>query len=248
MRTSILLLGVVGASLFESLDTSPARGATGPTTPTFVLAWGNSGSALSQFIGPFGVAADAAGNVYVVDNKNTRVEKFDYLGNFITSWGSGGIGNGQFNNPFGNAIDPSGNVYVVDRNNARIQKFTSTGAYVTQWGSAGSGNGQCNQACPAADRLYFVRIASPDLVVQGRMVHVGRSCAGRCAIANSPLPVVAHDVRNAPGEVRERLNWAVSKVSQASITQVTSRTPGSHFAAGRSKQAIGLTPGGRSCF
>src|SRR5438046_2217945 len=106
MRRSTLLL--VGTLLVTCLHTSSARSATGPTTPTFVLTWGNNGSAPGQFSGPFGVATDASGYVYVVENTNNRVQKFDDFGNFVVSWGSSGSGNGQFSNPLGIAIDPSG--------------------------------------------------------------------------------------------------------------------------------------------
>jgi DNA-binding beta-propeller fold protein YncE len=116
--------------------------ATAPTTPTFVLKWGNQGTAPAQFSFPFGVATDALGNVYVVNRTNPRVQKFDYLGNFITQWGSAGSGDGQFTNPSYIAVDPSGNVYVTDSGNNRVEKFSSSGAFLAKWGTAGSGNGQ----------------------------------------------------------------------------------------------------------
>ncbi len=119
-----------------------AQASTAPTTPTFVLAWGNQGNAPGQFYNPSGVATDALGNVYVVDQSNSRMEKFDRLGNLITQWGSVGSADGQFNWPYSVAIDAAGNVFVADRGNSRIQKFTSAGVFLTKWGSAGSGNGQ----------------------------------------------------------------------------------------------------------
>ncbi len=78
-----------------------AQASTAPTTPTFVLAWGNQGSAPGQFYNPSGVATDALGNVYVVDQSNSRMEKFDRMGNLITQWGSVGSADGQFNWPYG---------------------------------------------------------------------------------------------------------------------------------------------------
>src|SRR5262245_22980818 len=102
----------------------------GPTTPTFVLAWGKFGSAPDQFQFPSGVATDALGNVYVAQQNGNRIQKFDRLGNFILTWGSSGAGNGQFNGSIGPAVDPTGNVYVTDANNHRVQKFSSTGAYL----------------------------------------------------------------------------------------------------------------------
>jgi hypothetical protein len=55
----------------------------------FQLGWGTSGSGSGQFLnGAGGVAVDSAGNVYVTDLGNHRVEKFTSGGAFISSWGS----------------------------------------------------------------------------------------------------------------------------------------------------------------
>jgi sugar lactone lactonase YvrE len=127
--------------------------------PAFVLKWGGPGSGNGQFNVPHGVATDAAGNVYVGDEYNHRIQKFDALGNFITQWGTYGSGNGQLANPYGVAIDAAGDVYVADDVNHRIQKFSSAGAYITQWGSFGSGIGQFHDpvyAAPDASGNVFV--------------------------------------------------------------------------------------------
>jgi streptogramin lyase len=114
---------------------------------SFILQWGSPGSGDGQFNEPRGVATDAAGNVYVVDSGNARVQKFTNTGVYLTQWGSPGSGDGQFSaNPWALAADAAGNVFVSDLNNVRIQKFTSAGAYVTQWGSFGSGNGEFDLA------------------------------------------------------------------------------------------------------
>lgn len=109
----------------------------------FQLAWGTAGSGNGQFLnGAGGVAVDSAGNVYVTDLGNHRVEKFTSGGSFITSWGSGGTGNGQFSAPEGIAIDLSDNVYIADTGNHRVQKFNTSGTFVTKWGTNGTGEGQ----------------------------------------------------------------------------------------------------------
>ena len=40
-----------------------------------------------QFIEDHGIVVDSEGNVYVVDTRNVRVQKFDSEKNFITMWG-----------------------------------------------------------------------------------------------------------------------------------------------------------------
>lgn len=55
-----------------------------------------------------GITVDGAGDVYVTDTGNHRIEKFDREGNFMTQWGGFGNGDGQFNFPYGIAVDARG--------------------------------------------------------------------------------------------------------------------------------------------
>ena len=72
-----------------------------------------------------GIAIDYAGYIYIVNEGNNCIEKFNISGQFIARWGSSGNGNGEFNGPYGIVVDQNGYVYVSDRYNHRIQKFTS---------------------------------------------------------------------------------------------------------------------------
>ena len=65
----------------------------------FLTQWGSSGSATGQFNGLRSAEVDGAGNVYVADTFNDRIQKFDGSGNFLTSWGGFGDGAGQFSGP-----------------------------------------------------------------------------------------------------------------------------------------------------
>jgi len=86
------------------------------------------------------VATDAAGNVYVVDTGNSRIQKFTNDGTYLTQWGSQGSGDGQFYYPNSVAIDAAGNVYVSEQENNRIQKFAPdvTPANTVSWGGVKS--------------------------------------------------------------------------------------------------------------
>lgn len=131
---------------------------------------GTGGDGDGEFIFPFGVTTDSLNNIYVSDQFNGRIEKFDSSGNFMgwlgfcssgvncnlgnhTSMGfsctavtcslpGNQLGNGQFNSPRGIAIDSSDNIYVADTSNHRIQKFDSSGSFLTAFGTSGSGDGQ----------------------------------------------------------------------------------------------------------
>ena len=113
----------------------------------FLRKWGSPGRGEGQFNGPAGVAAGpsvgSGGDVvYVVDQHNSRVQKFASDGTYISRWGSQGSGPGQFNLPWGAATDTAGNVYVADWRNDRIQKFTADGEFLAAFGTPGYGEGE----------------------------------------------------------------------------------------------------------
>ena len=138
--------------------------------PSFITKWGSPGSGNGQFDIPNGVATDAAGNVYVADSNNHRIQKFTSGGAFIRKWGSRGTGAGQFDYPVGVATDAAGNVYVTENSfdSQRVQKFTSNGAFITTWGSKGSGNGQFSYPNGiATDTAGNVYVADPGSPVPG---------------------------------------------------------------------------------
>ncbi|TAK33736.1 MAG: hypothetical protein EPO21_11990 [Chloroflexota bacterium] len=124
--------------------------------------WGSSGSGQGQINRPYGIAVDVAGNVYIADTSNNRVQKFSSTGAFLAAWGSPGSGEGQLNRPYGIAVDAAGNVYVADSGNNRIQKFSSAGTFLSTWGSYGSGVGQLSWpaevALDAAGNVYVAEM------------------------------------------------------------------------------------------
>ena len=71
--------------------------------------------------GPYGVAVDSVGNVYLTDPGNRRVQKFDSAGNFKFAWPDPATGGLKF--PLGIAVDSADNVYVVDAQACQVLLF-----------------------------------------------------------------------------------------------------------------------------
>jgi DNA-binding beta-propeller fold protein YncE len=141
-----------------------------------VSKWGKPGRGASllhggEFMAPmYGLTIDQQGSLFVVDNGNNRIQKFDNAGNFIILWGNFGSANANFHNPTGVACDGKGDVWVVDTNNHRVQKFDGKlGGYMMKFGSRWNGEGQFNAPWGiAVDRVrgYLYVVDSANFRVQ----------------------------------------------------------------------------------
>src|SRR5579864_1470100 len=103
LATLILSVAHLGLQPFGSAY------ATGPTY-NFVKSIEHYQTPTDSMYYPSGIVRDSSGNLYVVDQHNNRVLKFDGSGGFITSFGEFGSLPGQFDLPNGIALDSSGNV------------------------------------------------------------------------------------------------------------------------------------------
>jgi DNA-binding beta-propeller fold protein YncE len=115
-----------------------------------VSQWGTGGRAEGQLNGPSGIVFDCNEDLYIVDHRSHRIQKFTKDGKFLGVWGGFGDGEGEFNLPWGITLDHDGNVYVADWRNDRVQKFTAGGEFLASYGSTGDGNGQFNRPSSVA--------------------------------------------------------------------------------------------------
>jgi DNA-binding beta-propeller fold protein YncE len=96
------------------------------------------GTGDGQFNFPSGIAVDAAGDVYVCDTENSRVQKFTPGGTFIAAWGEHGFGPGQFVGPWGGVVSPAGEIFVTDNGGGqRVVVLSPDGAFAREWGQSG---------------------------------------------------------------------------------------------------------------
>ncbi|HWG20457.1 MAG TPA: Ig-like domain repeat protein [Terracidiphilus sp.] len=120
---------------------------------------GDGGQAIAaQLSGPYAVALDASGDLFIADTQNNRIRAVcassanTVLGNSCSATGNiltvAGDGTGDFlgdggpapaaeiNSPSGLTFDPAGNLYIADTQNGRIRKVNAaTGVILTLAGT-----------------------------------------------------------------------------------------------------------------
>lgn len=102
----------------------------------------------AQLNGPFDVAFDASGNLYVSDTGNHRIVRVDARTKVLTTIAGNGTkgfsGDGgpakaaQLDEPYGLAIDGDANVYFADRLNRRVRKVDAKTGSITTVAGDGS--------------------------------------------------------------------------------------------------------------
>jgi sugar lactone lactonase YvrE len=118
----------------------------GNTTNGF---YGDGGQATDAMLRrPSGIAADAAGNIFIADMSDNRIRRVDTAGIITTIAGNGLIGytgdggaatNASLNGPAGIAFDAIGNLYIADSGNNVIRKINPAGTITTFAGTGANG-------------------------------------------------------------------------------------------------------------
>ncbi|MDP4147979.1 MAG: hypothetical protein Q8927_14310 [Bacteroidota bacterium] len=124
-------------------------GGSGDTRGPVEFDFADGGGLKAKFASPYGIAVDAAGNLYIGDQGNQRVRRvrgtniFNALVSTFAGQKSGFL-DGQdtaarFSFPSGLAIDKAGNIYVADPFNHAVRKITATGLVTTLAGNGTPG-------------------------------------------------------------------------------------------------------------
>jgi tripartite motif-containing protein 71 len=114
-------------------------------TASLIRAWGPGGDLLDEFGGrgnklgklnaPAQIALDAAGNLWVADRGNNRIQQFGPAGERLLAMGRRGVGPGEFVHPTGVSVDCRGTLTVTDSANNRVQQFALAAPAVAPCGA-----------------------------------------------------------------------------------------------------------------
>jgi len=146
---------------------------------------GDGGPATTANIsGPYGVAVDAAGNIYIADEYNSRIRKVNTSGIITTIAGNGTAGYtldgipatvAELNYPTGIAVDAVGDVYIADAQNSRIRMVDTLGIIHTVAGTHTYGfSGDGGPAISA--KLYYPIDIAVDGIGELFIADYGNNC------------------------------------------------------------------------
>lgn len=165
----------------------------GTTTPGFAGDGGPATAALTGGADPTdssypdveGSAIDAAGDVLITDNANSRIRKIDARGIITTIAGSGARGytgdggpalEATFQDPVDLALDAAGNLYISDHHNDVVRKLDTNGIITTVAGIGHLGGlGDCGPATQAA-------LGPWPIAVRGGYLFIGDMANGRIRV------------------------------------------------------------------
>jgi uncharacterized protein (TIGR03437 family) len=231
---------------------------------------GDGGLAISaELCDPTGVAVDAAGNLYIADERNNRIRKVSN-GLITTVAGTGTPGfsgdNGpatsaQLNSPIGVAVDAAGNLYIDDDRNDRIREvsngvITSVAGNGTQGFSGDNGPATSAQldypsgvAVDSAGNVYIADeynsrirvltpVASPSInavtnaasyvtgaVSPGELVTVFGTAIGPATAAYAATDTTTGKLATTVGGVQVLFNFTPAPMIYASSMQVSAVVP-----------------------
>lgn len=214
--TGPISVTVGGETVSSSAFTVTGEGGGTTYVVSHIAGSSSNGSAIdgsaktARFNEPFGLAIDAAGNIYIGERLNHRVRKLTAdLSEVSTFAGSdAGYENGtgaaaKFNEPTGLAFDADGILYVSEAVNRRVRKITPAGEVTLLAGSGAKGvvDGQGDQAQFSIPFAIFIN-ANDEIFVADFDGHTIRK------ITKEGNVTIYTGVANSPGDANGALNVA----------------------------------------
>src|ERR1700733_1812010 len=146
LRGQVTAVNATGAAT----ATTAASNVLAGVAPAYLRKFGEKGSTEKLFNAPVADAIDHAGDVWVVDHNNDRVEEWSATGTWLHAYGAKGTKELQFESPEGISINTNtgsasyGDVYVADKGNNRIEELGPEGKFIRSFGEFGTKPGQLN--------------------------------------------------------------------------------------------------------
>jgi type IV pilus assembly protein PilY1 len=116
----------------------------------YISAFGDFGTANGKFDNTYAIDVDSSGNVYVADQNNGRVQKFDENGTYIAKYT---LQSGT--DAYGVALDSSNNVYAVNSSGV-VEKFSNAGTRLLTFNVSNARH----IAIDSSDRIWVTRNSS----------------------------------------------------------------------------------------
>ncbi|MSU64079.1 MAG: ABC transporter permease subunit [Pedosphaera sp.] len=110
----------------------------------WISTFGVTGTHPGEFNRAEGLGLDLAGQIYVADSCNHRIQVFSEDGKFLRAYGRAGSRQGELSYPYDVQVDTNGNQFVCEFGNSRLQVFDPSGNSVEIIGRAGGAPGEFN--------------------------------------------------------------------------------------------------------
>ena len=208
------------------------------------VVFGGYGSGDGQFNFPAGLCVTKAGEVWVVDQNNDRIQVFNRGGSFLRAFSlgnrtGGSLGGTPSGRSQGIACDDSGRVYVADTYQGFIRVFDQQGTLLSTLGSYGERAGQLRSpihlALDSHGRLLVASINNTRLELLGidsylqlvanpsQRVVAGGSAAGFSVAVSGPGPFAYQWRKDGiilPGATGSILAYAAVTAAQSGLYSV----------------------------
>ena len=98
----------------------------------YLASIGGYGTEKGKFKNPQSVTVNLAGDIFVIDSENNRIQVFNGEGSLKKVFT-----NKKLNRPSGIAVDKKGNIFITDCSSDRVYKFSSSYSLIKSWGGRG---------------------------------------------------------------------------------------------------------------
>ncbi len=190
-----------GNSRIRKIDATTGMVTTIAGDGTFGFSGDNGLATQAGVSSPYGVAADASGNVYIADTFNHRVRRVTFEEGVITTVagdgftqfsGDNGFAHGaSLSQPEGMARDSSGNLFIADTSNNRVRRVDGTTGVITTIAGNGESGFAGDGGVATVARLSSPQSVAVDLTGNLYIADTFNSRIRRVELASGTITTIA---------------------------------------------------------